>query len=86
MPDDGVPMHMMLYPRNNPEMAVYCRGSEMAVYRKDAWDEEGPNGLPLLRLSWAKAAALAWFLRYWLGAGALRPGYDMPDVLADFEF
>ncbi len=86
MPNGGVPMHMVLYPSSNPDIVLYCRGGEMSAYRKDAWDEKGLESQPLFRLSLAEASSLAWFLRYWLGEGALRPGYDMPDVQADFEF
>jgi hypothetical protein len=86
MPNGGVPMHMILYPKSG-EYVLYCRGGELRIIARDAWQREKWAAAPLVTLSSAEGAALAWHLRYWLGEDALHPGYDMRnEVQAEYDF
>jgi hypothetical protein len=87
MPNGGVPIHMILYPRDNSPYVLYLKGGAMSLYHRDAWDREGINGKPLTTFTADEGAAVAWFLKYWLGDDALQPGYGMRDrVKAEFNF
>jgi hypothetical protein len=88
MPNGGVPMHMALYPRDGADMVLYCKGGVLLVFDRIQWDTHKSQGAPRATLSKTEGAALAWFLRYWLGDAALRPGYNMrqEEVQAEFDF
>ena len=87
MPNGGVPIHMVLYPQDGSGFVCYCHGGDLRVYARNAWDESKALAEPVLRLTEAEGAALAWFLRYWLGEHRLRPGYEMRrEVNAEFDF
>jgi len=87
MPNGGVPIHMALYPKDGSPFVFYFKGGQPSLYERGAWESEGVNGKPLCMLTQDEGAAVAWFLKYWLGDDALRPAYSMRDtVKADFEF
>lgn len=86
MPNGGVPMHMVLYPKDGSEIVIYCHAGDLKIYTRKAWDEIKSQAQPLATLSESEGAAIAWFLRYWLGDGRLAPGYNMRDVNAEFDF
>ena len=87
MPNGGVPLHMVLHPKDMTPFVVYCRGGELSVVAQDKWDRAGAAAKPLFRLNKDEGAALAWFLSYWIGNAALKPGYQMRDLIeAEFEF
>ena len=87
MPNGGVPMHMILYPKDGSPYVIYCKGGEMLVYDRHVWDQEKASGTPLGTFTKVEGAAIAWFLKYWLGEHALRPGYDMHGTVnAEFDF
>lgn len=87
MPNGGVPMHMVLYPKDGSPYILYCQGGEMRLYDRPVWDREKSAGAPLCTFTAAEGAAIAWFLKYWLGEQALQPGYEMPGkVTAKFDF
>jgi hypothetical protein len=79
-------MHMVLYPQQG-NLVVYCHAGTMSIFQRTDWEAAKSNASPLSVLSHADGAALAWFLKYWLGDQALRPGYSMPgEVQAEFDF
>jgi len=82
---NGVPMHLVLYPRAGKEYVCYWLAGELSVYSGEGWKDQKSRGEPLFRLSTAEGAALAWFLRYWLGDHRSRPGYAMRGQI-DAEF
>ena len=88
MPNGGVPRHMVMYPGDGTETAVYCEGGLVRIYGKGDWRAQHRNAEPWLTISEDEARALAWFLRYWLGEHSLKPAYDMPRgaVNAEFDF
>jgi hypothetical protein len=87
MPNGGVPIHMVLYPKDNSPYVIYCKAGQMSLYDRDAWDREGIKGKPLCVFTGDEGATIAWFLKHWLGDDALQPGYSMRDrVNAEFEF
>ena len=87
MPNGGVPIHMILYPKASPAYVIYARAGILRVYDRSAWREQKSQAAPLLELNDAEGGALAWFLKYWLGEATIRPGYDMQDrINAEFDF
>lgn len=87
MPNGGVPMHMVLYPRDGSPYVLYLHAGILRLYDRSDWDAQKSAAPPLLVLTKSEDAALAWFLKYWLGDAALRPGYEMRnDVTAEFDF
>lgn len=87
MPNGGVPLHMILYPKDDSPYVVYCRGGSMRLYDRGTWAREKANGKPVCTLTAEEGAALAWFLKYWLGDDTLRPGYDMRrTVNSEYDF
>jgi hypothetical protein len=87
MPNGGVPMHMVLYPKDCSPYVLYCKGGNLFIYNREVWDKEKANGKPFCSVNTDEAAALAWFLKYWLGETALVPGYKMGNTInADFDF
>jgi hypothetical protein len=86
MPNGGVPGHMLLRPAEGT-LVLYCDARVLRIYDQEAWTRERSNATPLATLSEADGAALAWFLRYWLGEAALRPGYEMRGLVqAEFDW
>ena len=86
MPNGGVPKHMVLYPKDGTAV-LYCNGGELRVIDRSAWQAQRSAATPLCTLSVADGAALAWFLRYWIGESRLQPGYNMRgEVQAEFDF
>lgn len=87
MPNGGVPMHMVLYSKDGSPYVLYLRGGVLALYDRPTWDADKSRGTPLLALTESEGAAIAWFLKYWLGDAALMPGYKMGDqIAAEFDF
>jgi hypothetical protein len=87
MPNGGVPMHMVLHPKDGSDLVLYCQGGELRLYERTTWEKEKVQGTPLCVLTKDEGAALAWFLKYWLGEHTLQPGYDMHDRIdAEFDF
>ena len=86
MPNGGVPIHMILHPAAGT-LVLYCEGGVLRIYDRETWARERRKATPLATLSREDGAALGWFLRYWLGEDALRPGYQMRgQVHAEFDF
>lgn len=88
MPNGGVPMHMVLYPTDGAHTVVYCHAGIVQIYDRAEWDANKSKGVPRLTLTEPESAALAWFLRYWLGEARLQPGYNMRrgEINAEFDF
>jgi hypothetical protein len=87
MPNGGVPIHMVLYPKDGSPFVLYCKGGQLTLYNRDVWEREKTAGATLCTLTLDEAAAVAWFLKYWLGESSLRPGYEMrTSVNAEFDF
>jgi len=87
MPNGGVPIHMVLHPSKGEGCVLYCHGGTLHIYDQPEWNARGARGTPQATLSEADCAALAWFLRYWLGDARLKPAYEMPgQVRAEFDF
>lgn len=84
MPNGGVPLHMILHPQDGSPYVLYLKGGVTRLYDRAAWEQHGADAPPLLELSAKEAAAIAWFIRYWLGEDALVPGYDLPNARFDF--
>ncbi len=42
MPNGGVPMHMVLYPRAGTDFVIYCHchGGETSVYSDAVWKQQ----------------------------------------------
>lgn len=54
---------------------------------QSGWDRKKAKAKPLCTFAGEEGAAIAWFLKYWLGEPALRPGYDMRGTVnAEFDF
>lgn len=86
MPNGGIPMHMVLHPRDG-DVVIHCQGGEMRIISKDEWGRDGVKAATICTLSNPEGAALAWHLRYWLGEAALKPGYRMgSEVQAEYDF
>lgn len=86
MPNGGVPIHMVLYPRSG-DVVFYCVAGELRVYQREEWARDRATAQPICVLSTSEAGALAWQLKYWLGDGALQPGYRMSGRLeAEYDF
>ena len=87
MPNGGVPLHMVLYPKDGSQTANHCEAGRVKVYAKADWQARHREATPLLQLTEDEARALAWFLRYWLGEQTLIPGYQMKALVqAEFDF
>jgi len=67
MPNGGVPMHMVLYPSDGSPYVLYLERGVLRVYERATWETEKSSGRPILVLTEAEDAALAWSVRYWLG-------------------
>ena len=39
MPNGGVPMHMILYPKDGSSYILYYKGGEMRLYDRNVWIE-----------------------------------------------
>jgi len=80
-------MHMVLYPKDGSPYVLYCRGGQMHLYDREVWDRDKAGGKAICTLTADEGAAVAWFLKYWLGEAALQPGYRMRDAVnAEFDF
>jgi hypothetical protein len=87
MPNGGVPIHMALYPKDNSPYVLYCKGGQMSLYERETWDRDKISAKPICSFTADEGAAIAWFLKYWLGDDALRPGYRMRDTVnTEFDF
>lgn len=86
MPNGGVPIHMMLYPRQGSDVVIYCHAGEMRIFSRKDWEVKGVHANPIAIISESESAALAWVLKYWLGDERLKPGYRMSDITAEFDF
>lgn len=87
MPNGGVPMHMILYPKDSSSYVIYCNGGQMSLYDRASWDRKKAKAKPLCTFTREEGAAIAWFLKYWLGDSMLRPGYNMRGAVnAEFDF
>jgi hypothetical protein len=80
------PYAHVFHPRDGSDIILYCRAGELRIYTQQEWDEKKAEGKPLASLSRAEGAAIAWFLRYWLGEDNLKPGYHNSLVDAEFDF
>ena len=86
MPNGGVPIHMALFPKEGSDFVFYCYGGNLHVYDKSVWERDKSKGQPIFTFSQNEAAALAWFLKYWLGEHRLKPGYQLEGVYAHFDY
>ena len=59
MPNGGVPIHMAVYPKDGSPVVLYCKGGQLFLYEREAWDREGTNGKPLCTFT-AEARAPQW--------------------------
>ena len=86
MPNGGVPMHMVLHPKDGG-LVFYCRGAELRIVARDAWESQKSAAASLCTLTKAEAGALASHLRYWLGEAPVRPGHTMRgEVNAEYDY
>lgn len=86
MPNGGIPMHMILYPRDG-DSVIYCQAGEVRIIPRVDWEQDKARATPICTLTAAEGAALAWHLRYWLGETNLKPGYEMHgEVDAEYDF
>ena len=85
MPNGGVPLNMALKPAGASHV-FYCRGPELRVFERGEWDEHGPDGTAVVSLTAAESGSLAWFISHWASPSNIRPGYNNPDVEAEFDF
>jgi hypothetical protein len=74
---------MVLYPKDGSPYVLYRKGGNLLIYTREVWDQEKVNGKPLCSVNADEGAALAWFLKYWLGETALAPGYTMGNGQCD---
>jgi len=86
MPNGGVPINMVLYPKDGSDLVLYCRAGIIQIFTRKDWDEKKAQAEPLATFSESEGAATAWFLRYWLGEDRLKPGYNMRDIDTEFDF
>lgn len=86
MPNGGVPRYMILHPNDGSPYVFYLERGLLKLFERSAWERDQAKAPALIQLDVAEGASIAWFLRYWLGEGALRPGYQMPGVKASFDY
>ena len=87
MPNGGIPLHMTLFPKDGSPFVIYCRGADFKLYARDVWDREGAAGTPLCAFTTEEAAAVTWFLNYFIGEAKVQPGWHMgPKINAKFDF
>lgn len=68
MPNGGVPIHMVLYLKNNPEIVVYSFGGNLLVFNRNDWETLPHSDLkPMIEISKDETKMLAWFIDYWVG-------------------
>ena len=84
MPNGGVPLHMILQPQDGSPYVLYLKGGVPRLCSRSAREQHGADAPSLLELTEKEAAAIAWFVRYWLGEEALIPGYNLRN--AQFHF
>jgi hypothetical protein len=85
MPNGGVPMHMVLYPKGAPDLVLYVNAGEIHLIRRRDWDRSKAKATPLGTLNRVEAGALGWFLQYWTPE-TFAPGYDTSEIKADFDY
>jgi hypothetical protein len=83
MPNGGVPLHMILYPHDG-DVVIYCRGAEVRVIPRMAWQQDKAAANPLCTLNDAESDALLRHLRYWLGE-ASGPRLRAKDVNVEYD-
>ena len=71
MPNGGVPMHMILHPQQAPDLVIYCRAGVMHLFSREEWEAKKAKGTPMATLAEPESAALAGFVKYWLGESRL---------------
>jgi hypothetical protein len=86
MPNGGVPLHMILRPKQCRNIVIYCYGGEMRLYSQSEWDAKKSDGTPMATLTESEGAALAGFLQYWLGDWRLKACRPEPDVDAEYDY
>lgn len=72
MPNGGIPMQMVLRPKQS-DVVVHCRAGLVQVFHRTDWDRDRAKAEPIFAMDASEAAALAGFVRYWVGA---RPPID----------
>lgn len=86
MPNGGVPMNMILTPRQQSGVVLYCKGPELRVISKADWDAQKGQATPLSTLTPKEGLVLERFLRYWLQDADNGPLYHEHGVDAEFDY
>ncbi len=84
MPNGGVPMHMMLYPKSAPYV-FYCKGGVLKVIARARWQELLSDAPPIVELDREESALLMRFMHYWLKGDEDRGLYAGPGVRVEFD-
>jgi hypothetical protein len=68
MPNGGVPIHMILRLKNNPEIVIYSFSGNLLFFSREEWET---NSLevrkPIIAINESEAKVMAWFIDYWVG-------------------
>ena len=86
MPNGGIPIHMALFPSDGSDFVLYCHAGSLNIFSRKEWDENKAKGKPLATLSEAEGAAVAGFLKYWVGDDRLSPCRPEKGVNALYDF
>ena len=86
MPNGGVPLHMLLRPRNGEGYVFYCGGDALHLIPADGWEKDRTDAAPLLSLNAAELRVTAVFVQYWSGETDAGLPYSLPGVNVEFDW
>lgn len=87
MPNGGLPMHMVLRPKSNPDVVIRCDAGRLRVdFHAQTRETSDGNSRSGFELSEEEAGALAWFLHHWVAPEHFQPAYKTRRVDAVFDY
>ena len=84
MPNGGVPIHMVLRPKQGGHV-IYCHGAVLKVFSNKEWDKSKSEGKPILVLAKQEAQTIERFLRYWLTDQGEGPIYRQEGIEVEYD-
>jgi hypothetical protein len=87
MPNGGIPINMLLRPRKSRDVVIYCHLQFVEIFRADDWPKRyEAEARPLITLDSDEGAALAGFLRYWIGEPAGEPVHAGRGINVEYDY
>jgi hypothetical protein len=66
MPNGGVPLHLILTPKTNPNHVVHIKGTTLNVYDKEDFESNGhTKAVAILTLNDNETLCICEFLNHW---------------------